>query len=45
MNALIVTLWAADSVCLPLSYHALIQGALYESWRGTFGMFAIEDEK
>ena len=36
MNALVVTLWAARRVRLPLAYNALIQGALYENWRGTF---------
>ena len=36
MNALVVTLWAARPACLPLAYNALIQGALYENWRGTF---------
>ena len=36
MNALVVTLWAARPVRLPLAYHALIQGALYENWRETF---------
>lgn len=36
MNALVVTLWAADPVRLPLAHHALIQGALYENWRETF---------
>ena len=36
MNALVVTLWAARPVCLPLAYNALIQGALYENWRETF---------
>lgn len=36
MNALVVTLWAERSARLPLAYHALIQGALYESWRETF---------
>lgn len=36
MNALVVTLWAAHPVRLPLAYNALIQGALYEHWRETF---------
>ena len=36
MNALTVTLWAADPVPLPLAYNAMIQGALYENWRMTF---------
>ena len=36
MNALVVTMWAARPVCLPLAYNALIQGALYENWRETF---------
>lgn len=35
MNALIVTLWAADPICLPLAYNSMIQGALYENWRRT----------
>lgn len=36
MNALAVTLWAASPVRLPLAYNAMIQGALYKSWRGIF---------
>lgn len=36
MNALVVTLWAERPVRLPLAYNALVQGALYKSWRGTF---------
>ena len=36
MNALVITLWAACPVRLPISYNAMVQGALYENWRETF---------
>ena len=33
MRSLVITLYAQKPACLPLSYNALIQGALYDCWR------------